>query len=191
MSHRANRVHATVDSPLGPVTLVAADGGLAGLYLDTQRHPPTADELGDEDVTSSCLEDGNGTSSPNVAVLAEAARQLTAYFDGRLTEFDVPLALAGTPFQQAVWAALQRVPYGETVSYRELAEQIGRPTAARAVGMANGRNPVAIIVPCHRVVGTGGGLVGYGGGVDRKRRLLEFERGGTSLFGSRTGTFGN
>lgn len=98
------------------------------------------------------------------------------YFDGELTTFDVPLAAVGTPFQRSVWAALRRIPYAETRSYGQLAQAIGRPEAARAVGAANGANPLGIIVPCHRVVGADGSLTGYGGGLERKRFLLEFER---------------
>ena len=101
--------------------------------------------------------------------------QLGAYFAGQLEEFDVDLALSGTEFQRRVWAALRTIPYGQTCSYGELAEQIGSPGGARAVGLANGRNPVAIIVPCHRVVGSSGAMTGYGGGVDRKRALLDLE----------------
>ena len=107
--------------------------------------------------------------------------QLTAYFAGELDTFDLPLAPRGTPFQRTVWAALQEIPYGETTSYGELAEQIGRPNAARAVGLANGKNPIGIIVPCHRVVGSGGDLTGYGGGLARKQYLLDFERAGAGL----------
>ena len=99
-----------------------------------------------------------------------------------MTTFDLPLALHGTPFQRRVWAALCTIPYGETLSYGQLAERLGVPTAARAVGLANGRNPVGIIVPCHRVVGANGSLTGYGGGLDRKRRLLAFERTEDALF---------
>lgn len=99
-----------------------------------------------------------------------------------MTTFDLPLALRGTPFQRRVWSALGTIPYGETLSYGQLAERLGVPTAARAVGLANGRNPVGIIVPCHRVVGANGSLTGYGGGLDRKRRLLAFERTADGLF---------
>lgn len=99
-----------------------------------------------------------------------------------MTTFDLPLALRGTPFQRRVWAALRTIPYGETVSYGQLAERLGAPSASRAVGLANGRNPVGIIVPCHRVVGANGSLTGYGGGLDRKRRLLAFERTADTLF---------
>jgi len=156
MPHRA---HTVLDSPLGPLTLMAVDGALSGLYLEYRRHPPAEEALGE----------------PDPAPFTEAADQLAAYFDGTLTEFDLPLAPGGTPFQRTVWAALQRIPYGETVTYGELAARIGRPTAARAVGLANGRNPISIVVPCHRVIGSSGGLTGYGGGLDRKRQLLDFE----------------
>ncbi|MBI4564737.1 MAG: methylated-DNA--[protein]-cysteine S-methyltransferase [Planctomycetes bacterium] len=107
--------------------------------------------------------------------LAEARRQLRAYFAGELREFRLSLALQGTPFQRRVWAGLQTIPYGETISYAELARRIGRPKAGRAVGGANHRNPIAIIVPCHRVIGADGTLVGYGGGLERKKTLLALE----------------
>jgi methylated-DNA-[protein]-cysteine S-methyltransferase len=154
------RVHTVVDSPLGHLTLVAADGALAGLYMEPHRHRPPSDTFGQRD------------SGPFDAIVA----QLAEYFAGERTTFDLPLFFAGTPFQRAVWAGLLDIPYGQTVSYRELAEQLGRPTAARAVGLANGKNPISIIVPCHRVVGSGGDLTGYGGGLTRKRQLLDFER---------------
>ncbi|MFD2420992.1 methylated-DNA--[protein]-cysteine S-methyltransferase [Amycolatopsis pigmentata] len=155
--------HTIVDSPVGPLTLVAGDDGvLTGLYMDQQRYRPAESMFGDRDD----------------APFAEAAGQLAGYFAGRRREFDLDLAFNGTPFQRTVWQELRRIPYGETVSYRELAERIGRPTAARAVGLANGKNPVGIIVPCHRVIGSAGDLTGYGGGLDRKRQLLEFERSG-------------
>ncbi|MEZ6127715.1 MAG: methylated-DNA--[protein]-cysteine S-methyltransferase [Planctomycetaceae bacterium] len=105
----------------------------------------------------------------------ETIRQLKAYFAGKLTEFDLNVAGDGTDFQRRVWSALRDVPFGETVSYGQIAQAIGRPTASRAVGMANGRNPVSIIVPCHRIIGSNGQLVGYGGGLDRKIRLLKLE----------------
>jgi methylated-DNA-[protein]-cysteine S-methyltransferase len=153
--------HTVVDSPVGPLTLVAGDDGvLTGLYMESQLYRPAEPAFGDRDD----------------APFTEAAGQLAEYFAGQRREFDLALSLSGTPFQRAVWQELRRIPHGETVSYRELAERIGRPTAARAVGLANGRNPVGIIVPCHRVIGSAGGLTGYGGGLDRKRRLLEFER---------------
>ena len=128
----------------------------------------------------------------NHPVLAEAAKQLAAYFAGRLRRFDIPLDLRGTPFQRRVWAELIRIPYGETRSYGELARAIGNPNASRAVGASNGRNPVAIIVPCHRVIGSDGGLCGFGGGLEYKQRLLALEREGVmpSLFSGTAATAG-
>ena len=111
------------------------------------------------------------------AGLPAVREQLVAYFARDLKEFDLPLAVTGTPFQEQVWTALRTIPYGETWTYRELAEAIGRPTAVRAVGLANGRNPVSVVVPCHRVIGAGGGLTGYGGGLAAKQRLLSLEAG--------------
>ncbi|MFI9380710.1 methylated-DNA--[protein]-cysteine S-methyltransferase [Kutzneria sp. NPDC052558] len=156
-------VKTIVDSPVGPLTLVGEGRELTGLYMTDQRHRPAEESFGELD------------ASPFGAVI----EQLAAYFDGTLDTFDLPLAPRGTPFQRRVWTALCEIPYGETISYGELAEQIGRPSAARAVGLANGKNPISIIVPCHRVVGSGGGLTGYGGGLARKQYLLDFERAGT------------
>ena len=152
-------VHTVIPSHEGELTLVARDGLLSALYMENQRHRPAAQTFGERD------------DAPFAAVI----RQLGEYFAGERTAFDLPLSLHGTPFQRRVWEELTRIPYGETVSYGELAERIGRPSASRAVGLANGKNPVGIIVPCHRVVGSGGDLTGYGGGLDRKRRLLELE----------------
>jgi methylated-DNA-[protein]-cysteine S-methyltransferase len=159
--------HVIIDSPIGPLTLVAANGMLAGLYLDaprsgSARHEPGAELLGAQ-------------ADPASEPFSAAATQLAAYFAGRLTEFTLPLAPAGTPFQRRVWAGLQAIPYGETWSYGHLASKIGNPTAARAVGLANGRNPIAVVIPCHRVIGSDGSLTGYGGGLDRKRYLLDLE----------------
>ncbi|MBL1103404.1 methylated-DNA--[protein]-cysteine S-methyltransferase [Streptomyces sp. 5-8] len=160
--------HTTTDSPYGPLTLVAdADGALCGLYMAGQRHRPGEETFGPRDDT--------------LPVFADAAEQLTAYFAGDSREFTVRLGLHGTPFQRSVWEQLTRIPYGETRTYGELADALGSRGASRAVGLANGRNPVGIIVPCHRVIGSDGSLTGYGGGLDRKRRLLDFERG-TALF---------
>lgn len=117
---------------------------------------------------------------PSTGLLAKAASQLQAYFEGRLQRFDLPLEMRGTPFQQEVWQALTRIPYGQTWSYARLAEAVGRPRAVRAVGAANGRNPIAIIVPCHRVIGKDGSLTGFGGGLACKALLLELEQ--PSLF---------
>ncbi|MGW1816126.1 methylated-DNA--[protein]-cysteine S-methyltransferase [Streptomyces sp. NPDC002125] len=155
------RQHTVIDSPYGPLTLVATDGLLSGLYMTGQRHRPPEETFG----------------LPDPRPFGEAVRQLDAYFAGELTEFDLPLRLDGTPFQRGVWAELGRIPYGETRSYGQLAEILGKPGASRAVGLANGKNPVGIIVPCHRVIGASGSLTGYGGGLDRKQRLLAFERG--------------
>jgi methylated-DNA-[protein]-cysteine S-methyltransferase len=156
---------AMIDSPVGPLMLVAGGGALAGLYLNERAPAKVLAAIG--------RGPGDGGEEP---VFEEAARQLGEYFGGRRRSFDLPLALDGTAFQQTVWDALLGVGYGETVSYGQLADRIGRPTAARAVGLANGRNPVSIIVPCHRVVGSDGSLTGYGGGIDNKRRLLDLER---------------
>ncbi|MFR0356193.1 methylated-DNA--[protein]-cysteine S-methyltransferase [Streptomyces sediminimaris] len=157
--------HTVVTSPCGPLTLVAEDGVLCGLYMTGQRHRPPEETFGDRDDTP----------------FAEAEEQLTAYFAGELKEFTLELRLRGTPFQRDVWNQLRRIPYGETRSYGELADALGKPSASRAVGLANGRNPIGVIVPCHRVVGADGGLTGYGGGLERKQRLLDLERG-SSLF---------
>lgn len=147
------------DSPLGPLTLRARAGVLDGLYMLAHRHGPAEEQLGGR-----------------VADAAPAAReQLAAYFAGELREFDLEVSVRGTEFQQRVWTALREIPFGETRSYGELALAIGQPTAVRAVGLANGKNPVSIVVPCHRVVGADGSLTGYGGGTDRKRALLELE----------------
>src|SRR4051794_8999880 len=126
-----------------------------------QRHRPPEETFGDRD------------ASP----FAEAAEQLSAYFAGELKEFSLELRLQGTPFQRCVWDQLRRIPYGETRSYGELADALGNAGASRAVGLANGKNPTGIMVPCHGVIGANGGLTGYGGGLDRKRGLLDFERG--------------
>jgi methylated-DNA-[protein]-cysteine S-methyltransferase len=158
-----HRSHAVVDSPVGPLTLVAVDGAVAGLYMDEHRHRPPRELFGDP------------ADDPAGEPFAGAFRQLREYFDGQRTEFDLQLRLGGTAFQQRVWAALQVIPYGQTVSYGQLADRLGQPTASRAVGLANGKNPVSIIVPCHRVVGADGGLTGYGGGIERKRYLLAHE----------------
>ncbi|MFH9262753.1 methylated-DNA--[protein]-cysteine S-methyltransferase [Streptomyces sp. NPDC017546] len=153
--------HTVLDSPFGPLTLVATDGVLSALYMTDQRHRPSQETFG----------------VPDPEPFGEAIQQLTAYFAGDRTTFDLPLNMAGTPFQRSVWAELLKIPYGETRTYGELAEELGKPGASRAVGLANGKNPVGIIVPCHRVIGASGSLTGYGGGLDRKQRLLAFESG--------------
>ena len=115
--------------------------------------------------------------APTAKILKETIRQLRAYFSGKLEQFDLPLAPEGTPFQLEVWRRLCEIPYGETISYGELARRIGNPNASRAVGLANGSNPIAIIIPCHRVIGSNGKLTGYGGGLPIKEKLLALERG--------------
>ena len=167
------RSRTVIDSTVGPLTLVAQDGAIVGLYMDLQRHRPDDDELG--------VPDRLGREAEQFKA---AADQLDAYFAGALTRFTLPLAQRGSQFQQRVWAALQDIPYGETESYGELAERIGSPGAARAVGLANGKNPIGIVIPCHRVVGADGNLTGYGGGLDRKKQLLDFELAvsGAALF---------
>jgi methylated-DNA-[protein]-cysteine S-methyltransferase len=161
----AEVTQSVVASPIGPLTLVAAGGALAGVYMDTECLPAAVAGAGP------VSQDGQ-----DAVALAAAAGQLAEYFAGQRTEFDLPLAMEGTAFQRRVWAALQEIPYGETVSYGELARGLGKASASRAVGLANGRNPVPIIVPCHRVVGSDGSLTGYGGGLDRKRFLLALEQ---------------
>jgi methylated-DNA-[protein]-cysteine S-methyltransferase len=149
----------TIDSPIGPLTLVARDGRMTNVSMHEQRHmtPPPDDAVTDD------------------AWFKDVAQQFDAYFAGELTSFDVEIDLIGTPFQRSVWEQLSEIPYGETISYGELARRVGNPNASRAVGLANGRNPVAIIVPCHRVIGADGSLTGYGGGLERKTWLLEHE----------------
>ncbi|MFD9356219.1 methylated-DNA--[protein]-cysteine S-methyltransferase [Streptomyces sp. NPDC060031] len=158
----SSKQHTVVDSPYGPLTLVAHDGVLSGLYMTGQRHRPAEESFGERVAVGE-------------APFPEVARQLAAYFAGELTEFDLPVRLEGTEFQRSVWEQLVRIPYGQTWSYGELAAKLGKPSASRAVGLANGKNPVGIIVPCHRVIGASGGMTGYGGGVERKVRLLAFE----------------
>lgn len=153
----------TVDSPVGPLTLAGSESTLMHLRMVDQTHEPDRSRWLTADDTA----------------FPEAVEQLAAYFAGELTEFDLDLELVGTEFQQKVWAALRTIPYGETRSYGEIAEQIGSPGASRAVGLANGRNPIGIIIPCHRVIGSTGGLTGYGGGIERKRTLLALEKSRT------------
>jgi len=155
--------YSTLTTPIGDLLLTADDGGaLTGVHLPN-RHPDTVGWERDD------------------AGLGDARRQLSEYFAGERTAFDLPLRPAGAPFQLRVWEALQRIPYGETASYGEIARELGAPGAARAVGAANGRNPIAIVVPCHRVIGTSGSLTGYGGGLACKRALLDLEVGRAAL----------
>ena len=156
--------HARYESPLGTYILVSTDIGLTCVKPEDQGFP----DLGRWVQEAGEFEEGGVHN-------AETSRQLDAYFACELKDFDVPLDMQGTDFQQMVWKQLTAIPYGETWSYGEMAAAIGKPSASRAVGHANGRNPVSIIVPCHRVIGSSGRLVGYGGGLDRKRALLALD----------------
>jgi methylated-DNA-[protein]-cysteine S-methyltransferase len=147
-------------TPLGRVLLVVSDEHLAGLHFDDHPRTPALD----------------GVHRRESDALTQVRTELDEYFKGIRTTFSTPLLLEGTAFQVAVWRALIEIPPGTTATYGEIARKLGRPRAARAVGTANGRNPISIIVPCHRLVGADGGLTGYGWGLDRKRRLLELER---------------
>ncbi|MFJ6935042.1 methylated-DNA--[protein]-cysteine S-methyltransferase [Streptomyces sp. NPDC101132] len=159
-----DRMHTVIDSPYGPLTLVATEGTLSGLYMTGQRHRPPEESFG-------------ARAADDEEPFPEVVRQLAGYFAGELTSFDLALRMEGTEFQRSVWDQLKEIPYGETWSYGELAARLGKPNASRAVGLANGKNPIGIIVPCHRVIGASGGMTGYGGGIDRKQRLLAFESG--------------
>jgi|688.fasta_scaffold647744_1 methylated-DNA-[protein]-cysteine S-methyltransferase len=151
----------TIDSPIGPLTLVGRGPTLTNLRMAEQSHEP----------------DRSSWQSAEAGAFDSVVAQLDAYFAGDLNSFDVAVELTGTSFQRRVWAALQTIAYGETRTYGQVAEQIGAPGAARAVGLAIGRNPVSIIVPCHRVIGSSGRLTGYAAGLDRKRTLLALEKG--------------
>ena len=148
--------YAQVDTPIGKLTVVAADTGIRRILWDGEAPPEGAVE---------------GASR----ILDAAVTQIREYFAGARTTFDLPLDLGGTPFQQKVWLELGSIPFGTTISYGEQARRVGRPKAARAVGAANGRNPVPVVLPCHRVIGSGGALTGFGGGLDTKRTLLRHE----------------
>ncbi|MEO5694850.1 MAG: methylated-DNA--[protein]-cysteine S-methyltransferase [Usitatibacter sp.] len=153
--------YARFNTALGPVFATADDCAVTGIYFEGQRHAPA--------ISSGWREDSKHP------LLAECARQLTGYLAGKRDSFDLPLAPLGTAFQQSVWKQIARIPRGETLTYAELAERAGRPGAARAAGAATGRNPISVVVPCHRVVGTNGSLTGYAGGIPRKVKLLEME----------------
>jgi methylated-DNA-[protein]-cysteine S-methyltransferase len=155
------RIYTTMDSPIGELLLLGDGQALHGLYMQDGRRPVR--------IAS------RWRRSP--APFTDVQTQLHEYFAGERTVFDTQLMLNGSQFERTVWRALQDVPYGETVSYGEIARRVDHPEAARAVGLANGRNPIAVIVPCHRVIGADGSLTGYGGGLERKRLLLELECG--------------
>ena len=157
--------HCFMDSPLGKITLLANELGLLGVWFET--HTSLASDL--------------GVHSPDQPILRLAASQLTEYFAGQRKSFTLPLAAVGTPFQQSIWHALEQIPFGTTASYLALARRIENPKAVRAVGSANGKNPISIIVPCHRVIGANGKLTGYAGGLDRKQWLLQHEGIGVAV----------
>ena len=153
--------YSTMDSPVGRLLLAGNGSGLGWVFFEKEGRPVSPRPGWEE------------RSRP----FRDVMRQLDAYFAGKRREFDLELAPEGTPFQQRVWQELRTIPFGETISYGELARRIGRPSASRAVGAANGRNPISIIVPCHRVIGSNGSLTGFGGGLDTKRALLDHEQG--------------
>jgi methylated-DNA-[protein]-cysteine S-methyltransferase len=155
-----NRCYSHVETPIGQVLLAGRPGVLTGLFVASHERCPA--------LPSAWRRDDDA--------LAEARRQLEEYFAGTRTAFDLPLELEGTPFQVMVWSALRDIPFGETISYGELARRVARPGASRAVGAANGRNPISIVIPCHRVIGADGRLTGYGWGHERKAWLLQHER---------------
>ncbi len=157
--------YTTVSSPIGELLLLGDGEALHGLYMQDGRKPTRI----------------AASWERSAAPFAEVREQLQEYFAGERTSFEVALAPRGAKFELRVWRALQEIPYGETASYGEIARRVGQPQAARAVGLANGRNPIAVIVPCHRVIGADGSLTGYGGGLERKRLLLELESGQARL----------
>ncbi|MBO1267975.1 methylated-DNA--[protein]-cysteine S-methyltransferase [Arthrobacter cavernae] len=154
--------HTIIDSPLGQLTLVADGGILKGIFFEGHWHMPPPEYFGT-------------AVPPEDPVLARAAAELDEYFHGERTGFDFPYKASGNPFQEKVWARLDLIPFGETVSYGEIAAELGDPNLAQAVGSAVGRNPLSIVVPCHRVVGRDGSLTGYAGGLENKRFLLDLE----------------
>jgi methylated-DNA-[protein]-cysteine S-methyltransferase len=156
------RTHTMIDSPMGVLTLVASDGTLSGVYMEEQLHAPDPSSLGERVGTG----------------FEEAAEQLEQYFAGERTAFTLRTRLLGSGFQRRVWQAVAAIPYGQTWSYAQLADAAGRPDRLRAVAATNGRNPIAVVVPCHRVVGSDGSLTGYAGGLARKRFLLDLEHHG-------------
>jgi methylated-DNA-[protein]-cysteine S-methyltransferase len=157
--------YTSVDSPIGELLLLGDGHSLHGLYMQEGRKPTRIAPQWE------C----------STALFTDVVAQLAEYFAAERIAFDIRLTMSGTQFERRVWSALQEIPYGETVSYGEIARRLGQPSAARAVGLANGRNPVAVVVPCHRVIGANGTLTGYGGGLERKRLLLELEQGQACL----------
>lgn len=170
-----------IDSPIGRLLLTCDDAALTGLYMEPERARAGAWALDPAAPGAAPDAAPDAAAAPLAAApLAAAARQLAEYFAGSRREFDLALRLDGTVFQTRVWRELTKIPYGSTWSYGDLARRIGKPSASRAVGLANGRNPISIVVPCHRVIGADGSLTGYGGGLPRKRWLLAHEAGHSS-----------
>lgn len=164
----ADYVCMTMPSPIGELTLVASDRGLAAIHFPCHPQPRA----------EGARVEGRTTNHP---VLCETRRQLDEYFAGKRKRFDLPLDFVGTDFQKRVWNELLKIPFGETRTYGEIAEKLGNKNAMRAVGAANGQNPIPIVTPCHRVIGASGSLVGFGGGLETKARLLDHERGSLPL----------
>jgi methylated-DNA-[protein]-cysteine S-methyltransferase len=164
-AHTRPLLYTTVESPIGELLLLGDGRALHGLYMQEGRKPVKISARWKRSAQSFAL----------------VRSELQEYFAGGRTTFEVPLVMKGAEFERQVWQALRGIPYGQTVSYGEIARRVGQPSAARAVGLANGRNPIAVIVPCHRVIGADGTLTGYGGGLERKRLLLDLENGQTSL----------
>lgn len=156
------------DSPLGQILLVASDAALTGLHFADEKYYPA--------IAAEWLR------QPDAKIILRARKQLDEYFAGKRKDFDLVVEPAGTAFQCIVWRALQKIPYGVTANYGAVAKRIGKPSASRAVGAANGRNPISIVIPCHRVIGTNGDLTGYAGGIDRKAALLRLEANSTGEF---------
>jgi len=156
------------NSPLGQILLVANDEAVTGLHFVGEKYYPAIDNA--------------WRHQPNAKLIVRVRKQLDEYFAGKRQDFDLAVDPAGTPFQRGVWRALQKIPYGATMNYGALAQRIGKPSASRAVGAANGRNPISIVIPCHRVIGANGDLTGYAGGMERKAALLRLEAGGAGEF---------
>ena len=167
-SRGADYVCMTMPSPIGELTLVASDRGLAAIHFPCHAEPRS----------EGARVEGRRTNHP---ILGETRRQLDEYFAGKRKSFDLPLDFVGTEFQKRVWNELLKIPFGETRTYGEIAEKLGNKNAMRAVGAANGQNPIPIVAPCHRVIGASGSLVGFGGGLETKARLLDHERGSLPL----------
>lgn len=153
------KTHYVMESPVGPLTLVHTEGALSGVYMSQYRHGPRTGEFGERVCGG----------------FEQEESELREYFERQRTKFTIPLWMEGTSFQRAVWELLREIPFGETRSYAQIAEAMGNPRSVRAVGLANGHNPISIVIPCHRVIGSDGSLTGYGGGLERKKFLLELE----------------